>query len=95
MISSWVQAGAPCICVEQEWHDFFSDDEVQGPLIGERYVIAEYSVIDGALFVKVLGDQFFYEASAFLPVNDVEHVVEMFRHLLTDSSAPIRLLESA
>jgi hypothetical protein len=95
MTSSWVQTGAPCICVEEEWHDFFSDDEVQGPMIGERYVIAEYSVIDGAAFVKVLGDQFFYEASAFMPVDDLDRDAALFQHALTGSAVPFRESECA
>lgn len=94
-MTSWVRSGVPCICVDQEWHDLFSQDEVAGPLLGERYVVAESSVIDGALFIKVMGDAYFYEAAAFRPAIDAADDVALFRQLLTDSSAPIRTSESA
>jgi hypothetical protein len=94
-MTSWVQSGVPCICVEEEWHDFFSDDEVQGPVAGERYVVADHQMIDGALFLKVLGDDHWSEADAFLPVADLDRDVELFHSILTGSSAPIRSTERA
>ena len=94
-MTSWVRSGVPCVCVDQEWTDLFSQDEVAGPMIGERYVVAESAVIDGALFLKVMGDAYFYEAAAFRPAIDAADDVELFRQHLTDSSAPFRMTERA
>lgn len=94
-MTSWVRSGAKCACVQQDWHDFFSDEEVAGPHCGDRCVVAEHSVIDGTLFIKVMGDSFFYEASAFVPIIDELDDIEMIRGLLTGSSAPSHESEHA
>lgn len=94
-MTSWARAGAVCECIDQEWQDFFIGEEVAGPMLGERYVVASHMVVDGSVFIQPMGSDMCYEAIAFRPVNDVSDDVELFRHLLNNSSAPSRGLEHA
>lgn len=94
-MTSWVKAGAVCECIDQEWFDYFADEEVAGPHVGDRCIVESCCTIDGILFIKLMGDDMCYEARAFRPINDAERDVELFRHLLNNSSAPSRGLEHA
>jgi hypothetical protein len=94
-MTSWVRPGVVCECVDQEWHDFFSDEEVTGPLIGDRYTISSHTVADGVVFVQFVGEDMCYEARAFRPVVDLADDVALFRHHLKGSSASLVSSESA
>lgn len=85
-MTSWVRAGVQCECVDQEWHDFDSDDEVAGPMLGETYVVAEPVQIDGEVFIRLFGVPNLYEACAFRPVRKEDQCETKFVSDLINSS---------
>ena len=98
-MTGWVRVGAWCVCIDQEWHDDISDEEVQGPLVGDVHQIAGCDIVAGATFITIegwedaSGKPYLYEARAFRPITDAERDARYFSDLLRDSSVPERLLE--
>lgn len=85
-IPSWAAPGVLCVCIDQNWINPFTNEEVMGPEKGDRCTITEATTLDVATYIRLAewgGDWF--ELAAFRPLTRWEQDAIMFASIVDDA----------
>lgn len=82
MFPSWAKAGAMCVCVDENWEDAYSCEEVVGPEFGDICTITRTNILDGKPYIRLAEwGHLDWAVRAFRPLTQLEKDVMIFTHL--------------